>query len=279
MKSLKLLLICLISTLCGYMITWGIDVTWHKMHEKRILVMISSWKRPLLLSGQIIRFQKQTYDNFDISVSVKGAPEEWVRATFMQEWKDMMDSGKLRVRFDENKDQLANLLDTARDVNLNDYDYFCKVDDDDWYAPTYLEEVNDWLNREKDIVLSHTRKTTILQDGDEHVRMFFNWTPLSGPTMCMSRELIDVAFKLEQDPASLGNKYPAHLVKALQGIREDRMLHELGVLLGKQQYRLTSPYNIIYGQQYPSVMRGNYLEKDLERQRKKAQKNNNSKEK
>lgn len=259
MKKTKLLLICLISIICGYFLTWGIDVLWHKMHEKRILVMISSWKRPLLLSGQIIRFEKQTYRNFDVSVSVKGAKEEWVRPTFMQEWEDMMNAGKLRVRFDENKDQLANLLDTVRDVNLNDYDYFCKVDDDDWYAPTYLEEVNEWLNKEDNIVLSHSRKATILRNGDDYVYMGFNTSVLSGPTMCFSRELIEAALKIEKNPDALGELYPAHMVERLKGIREDRMLHELAVAMGKNQHRMTSPYNIIYGQQYPSVIRGGYL--------------------
>jgi len=261
MKKLKLLLICFISIICGYMLTWGTDIIWHKIHEKRILVMISSWKRPLLLSGQIIRFANQTYDNFDISVSVKGAEEHWVRSTFMQEWQEMIKSGKLRVRFDNNREQLSNLLDTVRDIDLNRYDYFCKVDDDDWYAPTYLEEVNEWLNKSDDITLSHSQKATLLQNGDKQVRMFFNNTPLSGPTMCFSRSVIQAALKLEQNPEAMNEIYPAHMVRAHQGIREDRMLHELAVAMGKQQYRMTSPYNIIYGQQYPSVMRGNYLNK------------------
>lgn len=259
MKKTSLFLICFISIICGYMLTWCADVIWHRIHEKRILVMISSWKRPLLLSGQIIRFEKQTYHNFDVSVSVKGADEEWVRPTFMQEWEDMINSGKLRVRFDENKDQLANLLDTVRDVNLDDYDYFCKVDDDDWYAPTYLEEVNEWLHKEDNISLSHSRKATLLRNGDDAVWMGFNTSVLSGPTMCFDRRVIDAALKIEKDPAALEPLYSKDQVLALKGIREDAMLHQIAEKLGKNQYRMTSPYSIIYGQQYPSVIRGNYL--------------------
>lgn len=259
MKKITTFLICIISIICGYMLTWGTDIVWHKTHEKRILVMISSWKRPLLLSGQIIRFANQTYNNFDISVSVKGASEKWVRATFMQEWQDIMRSKKLRVRFDENKDQLANLLDTVRDVNLEDYDYFCKVDDDDWYAPTYLEEVNEWLNKEDNISISSTRSATLLQNGHPDVLMRFNNTVLSGPTMCFSRSIIESALKIEKNPAALEPIYTKEQVQALKGIREDRMLHEIAKVLGKAQERKTSPYNIIYGQQYPSVIRGNYL--------------------
>lgn len=58
--------------------------------KNRILVCISSFKRPLLLSGQILRFQNQTYSDFDISVSVKGAPKKMVRSTFMQEWQALI---------------------------------------------------------------------------------------------------------------------------------------------------------------------------------------------
>ena len=79
----------------------------HK-NDKRILVMISSYKRPLLLSGQIIRFANQTYQNFDISVSIKGAPEDYVKRTFMKEWEPLIKKHKLSVRFDENKNQLSN---------------------------------------------------------------------------------------------------------------------------------------------------------------------------
>ena len=232
-----------------------------KYNEKRILVMISSWKRPLLLSGQIIRFEKQTYRNFDMSVSVKGASEEWVRATFMQEWQDMINSDKLRIRFDDNKDQLANVLDTVRDVNLDDYDYFCKVDDDDWYAPTYLEEVNEWLNKEDNITLSHSKQATLLRNGDDAVWMGFNTSVLSGPTMCFDRRVIDAALKIEKDPAALEPLYSKDQVLALKEIKEDAMLHQIAEKLGKSQYRMTSPHNIIYGQQYPSVIRGNYLNK------------------
>lgn len=218
--------------------------------------MISSYKRPLLLSGQIVRFANQKYLNYDISVSIKGAPEFWVRQTFMQEWKDILKSGKLRVRFDDNKDQLANLLDTVRDVNLDDYDYFCKVDDDDWYAPTYLEDVNKWLNKEDDISISLTTQTTLLKNGHPIVLMHHNNTDLSGSTMCLSRTLIEAVLKLEKNPSALEPTYTKEQMLTLKTDREDCLFHELGNILGKVQTRQTSPYDIIFGQQYPSVMRG-----------------------
>lgn len=226
----------------------------HK-NDKRILVMISSYKRPLLLSGQIIRFANQTYQNFDISVSIKGAPEDYVKRTFMKEWEPLIKKHKLSVRFDENKNQLSNLLDTVRDVNLENYDYFCKVDDDDWYAPIYLEEVNKWLKKEENIVISHTTNAIILRNNETSVHMAQNNTNLSGPTMCFSKKLIKTALDIETNPAALEPHLSAKYIQYLKERREDKLLHEIAPLLGGVQKRSTSSYNIIYGQQYPSVIR------------------------
>ncbi len=249
--------------LISFLIMFSILIYQEKQNDKRILVMISSYKRPLLLSGQLIRFANQTYDHFDISVSVKGAPEKYVRQTFMQEWEPLIKSKKLTVRFDKNKDQLANLLDTVRNVNLDNYDYFCKVDDDDWYAPTYLEEVNEWLKKEDNISISNTRHAIILQDGDSSVRMGVNPTVLSGPTMCFSKKLIKLALELETNPSAAEPHYTKKDILFLKERREDALLHKLAPLVGVVQERKTSPYHIIYGQQYPSVIRNQgYLPKE-----------------
>lgn len=81
MKKLSFILYCLFFIGIGYFGT-AVGVQYYTSvfpKKHKILVMISSYKRPLLLSGQIIRFQNQTYQNFDISVSIKGAPENWVK--------------------------------------------------------------------------------------------------------------------------------------------------------------------------------------------------------
>ena len=152
--------------------------------KHKILVMISSYKRPLLLSGQIIRFQNQSYHNFDMSVSIKGAPDIWVRRMFMQEWLPLMNQGRLFVRFDKNKNQLSNHLDTLRDIDLDKYDYFCKVDDEDWYVPTYLEHVNDWLNKDTDIAMSASRNAAVLEEDKNTAKMKRNKGDMIGATMC-----------------------------------------------------------------------------------------------
>ena len=229
--------------------------------EYRILVMMSSYKRPLFLSGQIIRFANQTYKNFDVSVSIKGVEEDWVRKTFMQEWGELIDENRLFIRFDENRDQLSNLLDTVRDIDINKYDYFCKMDDDDWYAPVYLEEVNEWLHKEEGIDVSYTTDTTVLRNARYDAIMKLNSDLLFGPTLCFSRKVISLVLAAEKDVSVLNGIFPEEKVEELRYKREDTLLHEIAIRVGKEQYRKTSPYHIIFGQQYPSVMRKGYLPK------------------
>ena len=89
----------------------------------RILACVSSFKRPIFVSGQVLRLMNQSYP-VDVSLSVKGVPENFVKTTLMQEWKPFMQDGRLFVRNDKNRDQYSNFLDTVRNVDLNQYDYF-----------------------------------------------------------------------------------------------------------------------------------------------------------
>ncbi len=226
------------------------------LKKNRFLLMISSWKRPMLLSGQILRFMNQTYDNYKISVSIKGTPEDWIRSTFMKEWQPFIDKGSLLVRFDENKEQLSNLLDTIRNIPLDEYDYFCKIDDDDWYAPNYLEEVNRYLNKEKDIDISSTLNMVILDNGDDQVKMYYSPLDWSGQTICISRPMAKALLEIEENPAAYEPLYPASEVLRLRSNKEDALIHHfIRAIGGKPQERDTPKTDIIYGRQYPSITR------------------------
>ncbi len=257
MKKLSFILYCLFFIGIGYFGT-AVGVQYYTSvfpKKHKILVMISSYKRPLLLSGQIIRFQNQTYQNFDISVSIKGAPENWVKKMFMQEWQPLMAKGRLFVRFDENKNQLSNHLDTLRDIDLDKYDYFCKVDDDDWYVPTYLEHVNDWLNKNTDIAMSASRNAAVLEEDENTAKMKMFYGETYGPTMCFSREVMKIAFEVEKDASALEPYIDAKTVEFLRDRREDNLLDRIAKRTGKIQFRNDGIPRVIYGKQYPGVTR------------------------
>lgn len=230
--------------------------------NNRFLVCITSYKRPIFLSGQILRFNNQTYKNFHISVAIKGVPQDWTIRTFLNEWQPLIDRGKLTIRFEDNKDQMSNFLDTVRHIDLSKYDYFCRADDDDWYTPDYLENVNKWLKKEPDIALSHSRNTVLLRNGeikDKTVHMFLNNSDLSSITMCFSREVIQALLALEQNPAALEPKISRNLVQQLAFKNEDQLFDLVAQSIGKVQFRNLEEPKAIYGQQYPSVTRDGYM--------------------
>ena len=258
MQKLKLTVLFVLITM-AIVSTFMKPVEWHKKNH-RFLLCVSSFKRPIFLSGQVFRLMNQTYQNFDISISVKGVDEHWGKLTLEQEWKQFKKDKRLTVRYDANRGQLHNLLDTVRDIDLNQYDYFCKIDDDDWYAPTYLETVNNELNKQSGIDISHSRNAYIVTENIDTTVFSTNYSGLSGPTMCFSRKVIDIALKIEKDPSLLHTYLPDEPYPELFIAREDRLLHHLARNIGKEQVRIGTEPQVIYGWQYRSVMRNqNYV--------------------
>lgn len=221
----------------------------------RILACISSFKRPIFVSGQVLRLFNQTYP-VDVSLSIKGVPADFVQNVLSSEWKPWIDSGRLILRIDTNKDQFSNFLDTVRDIDLSQYDYFCKIDDDDWYGPDYFKHVNEWLHKDKNIVLSLTTRYLSIRNNTHGVAVSFNKSNLFGPTMCFSREVIKAALEIEKNPNIATRYLPGHPLQSYRKTREDNYLHRLAQVIGFVQKRKTPFFDLSYGQQYPSVLRG-----------------------
>lgn len=227
----------------------------------RFLLMCSSFKRPMFLSGQIFRLMNQTYQNFDISVSVKGVDPQKSYETFEKEWRPLVKKKRLFLRYDLNRAQLSNLLDTVRIVNIEDYDYFCKIDDDDWYAPEYLESINNSLNvsnhhfnnEETNVTMSFTENAYRLWEDIDTTYIDNKNSNLVGPTICVSRKLLKILLEIEKDPLAL-KKYAPDEPMGLQYYREDRLIHHLGLKMGAES-RYTEEPLVIYGQQYRSITR------------------------
>lgn len=254
-KYFALLIVVLMAIITTYLPS--IDLT---QRQNRFLLCMSSFKRPLFASGQIFRLMNQTYQNFDISLSFKGVDEEWSRLTFEKEWQKLRAEKRLFVRYDENRGQLHNLLDTVRDIDLNKYDYFCKIDDDDWYAPTYLETVNQALNKTDNVSITHSTNAYILTEDISTTHFSRNMSNLSGPTMCFSRKMIQIALEIEKDPNLLQKYLPEEANPGLFIAREDRLLHHIAQNIGKEQLRIDTEPQVIFGWQYRSVTRNdNYV--------------------
>ena len=220
----------------------------------RILACMSSYNRPIFVSGQVLRLLQQSYP-VDISVSLKGIPDNFVTDALQKEWAPEIASGKVKVRTDINRDQYSNFLDTVRDVNLEDYDYFCKIDDDDWYSPDYFKNVNEWLNRENNLMLSYTIKNMIIDQKDQDVFIYKNTFDIFGPSMCFSRQLIKLALDIEQNPQMAEQYVPNYPLSIYRHYKEDNFLHKLSIAAGKAQERNTPVWDLIFGWQYHSTWR------------------------
>lgn len=231
-----------------------------KMPDKKfkLLVFTYSYKRPLFLSGQILRFFNQTNQNFDMRVSVKGVSAEDAAQTFIREWAPFIQKGRLRVTFDKNKDQMSNLMDALEGVDLNRYDYFCKVDDDDWYAPTYLETLTRHLNTDSDILTSVSMSHYRLLNAPENAYLTYTAATTVGATLCFNREIAQALFTFQKmTPAEQQKELGVHLeqLQTYQSTGEDVLIHQLAQKRGKTQIRNTPVPLFIYGAQYPSITR------------------------
>lgn len=225
--------------------------------QYRILAFISSYKRPMLLSGQISRLKDQTYKNFDLSVSLKGVETTYLAQTFLQEWYPLIDSGWMHFQIDQNRDQLANQLDPMRGIHLDKYDYFCKIDDDDWYSPDYFEDINNWLNRIPDTAMSYSEHEYELYNHDDKAVMTKRIQGIFGNTMCFSRDLIKVFFDIEADRNAHPQIIDSQTVSDLKARNEDHLFDEISYKFGIRAHRISTNPKLIYGQQYPGVFRQN----------------------
>lgn len=231
--------------------------------QYRILVFMPSFKRPVFLSGQILRIMRQTYDNFDFFVSVKGVSQDVIEETVMLEWHEYIKSGRLHVRFDPNKKQLANMLDPIRDVDISKYDYFCKIDDDDWYSPTYLENIVDHLNTGEDIFL--TGSPTYYEAKSSLKSVNFNYTNQGwgGGSMCYNKEVMKALFEIEKmTKDQIRERYKLiYPVEWYLTGHEDALIALIASQTGTVLRRDYIVPNVIYNQQYPSISRNeNYTQ-------------------
>lgn len=112
------------------------------MNDKRLALIMSSYKRPERLYRQLACMLRQTYRHFRIFVTVKGVPQYICDTMFQGAFRDEIEAGLVNIRFDPNKNQLSNYLDAVRGVDPDEFDLFVKIDDDDFYAPHFLENLN-----------------------------------------------------------------------------------------------------------------------------------------
>lgn len=112
----------------------------------KFLLCMTSYKRPMECMCQIHRFFNCTYSNFVMSVIVRGVDENIYNNQILPDVKKYIDSGRLVISHKPNDNFLKNIIQCV-DQYKGNWDYFFKIDDDDWYNPDFLKIVNSELNR------------------------------------------------------------------------------------------------------------------------------------
>lgn len=115
-----------------------------KTPEKpRVCVCITSYNRIDPLIRQVFTFLAYMPAYAHLNVAVKGVTEEMFNILHKPLFQKFIDQGRLTMKVMPNKGQLWNHVDSWTLEDINKFDYFCKVDDDDFYAPEYVQDVID----------------------------------------------------------------------------------------------------------------------------------------
>lgn len=166
-----------------------------------IAVLLSSYKRFTDLQHQIYTMLNQDEPPQAIFVAVKGYSEYFINK-FLKKKFEKFESVKIKCV--PNKNQLSNLLDCIRDEDPDQFDYFLKIDDDDFYPNDYITNtrmlMKNALVNNPDIqghgmkhVYGHLKKNANFH--------FFEYSHRScfGGTLGFTRKVLDYLFKMERD--------------------------------------------------------------------------------
>lgn len=247
----------------------------HEPRSFRIAGLLSSYKRLKELQRQIGCMMDQNYADFHLFVAIKGISEFDFRRILEPQFQHFVDSGRLTMRLFPNRNQLSNLLDTVRDLDVSSYDLFAKIDDDDIYAHDYISQLNEFHSMLPGGVGSYfsgnggyyrpERGFPVVSTG--HFGFY-------GPTLVIPKRVLDLLFSYEQEPSSILDHFPiedhGYLCSSFS-FREDALVDFINRRMGACNRAVYTnvqgkELSMIICQDTPSVLRGSYLNQDLMRQ-------------
>ena len=244
-------------------------------HPFRIAGMLSSYKRLKELQRQIGCMMDQTYDDFHLFVAIKGISEFDFHRILEPQFQHFVDMGRLTMRLFPNRNQLSNLLDTVRDLDVSAYDLFAKIDDDDIYAHDYISQLNEFhgmLPGELGSCFSGRGGYYRPERGFPTVST--GHFGFYGPTLVIPKRVLDLLFSYEEDPSSIMEHFDVedhgYLCSSFS-FREDALIDFINRRMGACNRAVYAnvqgkELSLIICQDTPSVLRGSYVSQDLIRQ-------------
>ena len=166
------------------------------------LLCMTSYNRPLECMCQIHRFFNSSYNNFIMSVIVRGVDDNVYNNQILPDVQKYIDSGRLIISKKENSNFLNNLLQCTDQCNKK-WDYFFKIDDDDWYHPDYLKTINHRLNNFNSSIpvggYCDPSTTTITYKQNNMIKEKKNNSGLCGGTIFVNSYIYEILKKIRDD--------------------------------------------------------------------------------
>lgn len=173
--------------------------------EWKVAALIPSYKRFEDVIRQIHGMLGQSYPP-DIYVAVKGLSKYHVENILKPMFRSALEAGKLHVNYYPNSNQLANLIDPIRGYDVEPYDLFAKIDDDDFYGPDYFRHLIDFHNTipygyssfHKEHYLHYS-----MNNGMPRFKTEWGW--IFGRTLVFTREVLKKMQAIDADPDVIGD--------------------------------------------------------------------------
>lgn len=249
--------------------------------KRKIALCMASYKRPVDLQRQIYAMMNQSYDKdfFHLFVAVKGVSEFILNTFIIPQFKSYMEEGRLTIRYFPNSNQLTNLLDCTRGLDVSEYELFFKIDDDDFYSPDYLATINEFYTTlPQDYSCYFSDMTWMLYQHGGIVTPGREMFYVCGPSLVMSRRVMRLVQESETNPqiirtamawgGGVGHSEIAYM--------EDNFIHRLMRMHGCSNIapfvsQKGIRHFILYQASNVSVMRGGLVSGDMASQRDVAQ--------
>ncbi len=241
-----------------------------------IALLLSSYKRYTDLQRQIWCIMDQdTPHPYHLFVAAKGIPESLFHSHLYPQFAHFIEQGRLTLRHYPNKNQLSNLLDTIRDLDITPYDLFAKLDDDDLYSRRYLSSLQSYHQHlPRDLGSYYSGCGYYLQSIEGFPRYMQAGYFCHGPTITMPPQVLQHLLTLEAQSGStpqLGITIAGQYFSHGHGFTEDKLIDHINRAehaCNRATYIDMLGYHDSFciSQNAPSVMRGNYLARDFQQQ-------------
>lgn len=239
----------------------------------KIAVILSSYKRFNELQRQIWCMMDQDYPHlYHLFVAVKGMSENTFRKHLYPQFEHFIKEGKLTLRYFPNKNQLSNILDTVREIDVSAYDLFVKIDDDDIYKHNYLSTINSYHEHlPRGMGSYHSGYGSYLRNVGGFPHFVRDVYHSYGPTLVFPPEVLKSLFQYENNPSPFSNivlNAPWHPELREYGFAEDAVIdrindHEHCCNRGNFIDKMGHTDSISFSQIHSSVTRGSYISGDF----------------